>query len=59
MEKASARERQIMVLAQKINQLMRSHGEAQERRNEAIDAYDVARILFRSPENDDGSEGRL
>lgn len=41
--KASARERRIILLAQKINQLMRAHAV----RNEAIDAYDIARVLFR------------
>lgn len=46
--KASARERRIIALAQKINQLMRSHKD----RLEAIDAYDAARILFRLPVNE-------
>jgi len=57
--KASGRERRIIAMAHKINQLMRSHGSEQIKRNEAIDAYDAARILFRSPETDDGSEDRL
>jgi cytochrome c len=46
--KASARERRIITLAQKINGLMRRHAD----RLEAIDAYDVARILFRLPVNE-------
>ncbi len=53
--KLSAREKRIVVLASAINELMRKHKD----RNEAIDAYDAARILFRSPENYDGSEDRL
>ncbi len=56
--KASGRERRIVALAQKINQLMRSHGSEDRERNEAIDAYDAARILFRVPTNEDSSEGR-
>uniref|UniRef100_E6QIP0 Uncharacterized protein n=1 Tax=mine drainage metagenome TaxID=410659 RepID=E6QIP0_9ZZZZ len=59
---ASARERRIIALAQKINQLMRGHegaSDPDESRNEAIDAYDAARILFRQPNNDDSSMGRL
>ena len=51
----TAREKRIIKLAQALNALMHKH----PNRNEAIDAYDAARILFRSPENDDGSEGRL
>ena len=50
----TAREKRIIKLAQAINTLMHKH----PNRNEAIDAYDVARILFRSPENFDGSEDR-
>ena len=46
--KASGRERRIIALAQKINKLMRGHGD----RLEAIDAYDAARILFRLPVNE-------
>ncbi len=46
--KASARERRIMVLAQKINELMRGHAD----RLEAIDAHDMGRILFRLPVNE-------
>jgi hypothetical protein len=52
-------------LAQKINKLMRGHfehlsgkGAKDARRNEAIDAYDAARILVREPTNEDSSEGR-
>lgn len=56
--KGSARERRIIALAQKINQLMRAHGSDDRPRNEAIDAYDAARILFRVLTNEDSSEGR-
>lgn len=54
-EKLSARERRIVVLASAINELMRKHKD----RNEAIDAYDAARIMFRNPTNNDENEGRL
>jgi hypothetical protein len=56
---ASGREKRIIALAQKINGLMRSHGGGDEERNEAVDAYDMARILYRAPYNHDSSEGRL
>ena len=41
--KFSPRERRVVNLAVAINRLMREHKD----RNEAIDAYDMARILFR------------
>lgn len=50
----TAREKRIVKLAQSINVLMRKHPD----RNEAIDAYDAARILFRNPTNIDENEGR-
>jgi hypothetical protein len=39
----STREKRIIRLASSINELMRKHKD----RNEAIDAYDMARVLFR------------
>jgi hypothetical protein len=56
---ASGRERRIISLAQKINRLMRGHGASDEERNEAVDGYDMARVLFRAPTNDDSSQDRL
>ena len=53
--KMSAREQRIVKLAAAINALMRGHKD----RNEAIDAYDAARIMFRNPTTDDENEGRL
>ncbi len=47
--KTSARERRIVVLALAINELMRKHKD----RNEALDAIETARILFRLPGNND------
>ncbi|MGB7266045.1 MAG: hypothetical protein WBC92_11070 [Terracidiphilus sp.] len=44
-----------MVLAQKINELMRGHAgptDPDESRNEAIDAHETARILFRLPKDE-------
>lgn len=58
-EKISSREHRIVRLATEISKLMRLHGDGDKARNEAIDAYDVARIMFRSPNNDDSSGGRL
>lgn len=43
-EGLSAREKRIVNLASQINKLMRQHPD----RVEAIDAYDVARVLFRT-----------
>ena len=48
--KMSAREKRIVVLASAINELMRSHKD----RNEAIDAYDMARVFFRKGTGDKG-----
>lgn len=42
----SQRERSIIKLATRINDLMREHKD----RCEAIDAYDMARVLFRKGE---------
>ena len=47
-QKQTKRERRIYALALSISQIMRSHPD----RTEAIDAYDVARILFRKGSND-------
>ncbi len=41
----SRRQKSIIKLASQINDLMRSHPD----RAEAIDAYDMARVLFRKP----------
>jgi hypothetical protein len=46
--KASGREKRIIVLAHKINYLMRLSPD----RNEAIDAHEMARILFRLPQDE-------
>jgi hypothetical protein len=48
--KMSAREQRIVKLAVAINALMRSHKD----RNEAIDAYDMARVFFRKGTGDKG-----
>jgi hypothetical protein len=45
-----AREKRVVKLAQAINVLMRKHPD----RNEAIDAYDVARVLFRKGTGEKG-----
>ncbi len=47
--KLSAREKRIVKLAAAINALMRKHKD----RNEALDAIETARILFRLPGNND------
>lgn len=47
---ASGREKRIISLAKKIDVIMREH----EDRLEAIDAYDMARILFRKGTEDGG-----
>lgn len=59
--KASARERRIIALAQKINRLMRAHAgsaDSEATRNEAIDAHEAARILFRLPKDEYASDER-
>lgn len=48
--KLSARERRIVSLATSINKVMREHVD----RNEAIDAYDMARVLFRKGTDEKG-----
>jgi hypothetical protein len=45
MQRPSSRDARIKRLAQEICRLMRQHSD----RVEAIDAYDMARILFRRP----------
>lgn len=49
-EQLSPREKRIVTLASSINNLMRQHKD----RNEAIDAYDVARVMFRKGTGEDG-----
>jgi hypothetical protein len=49
-KKSSKREERIFSLAVSISDLMRSHTD----RNEAIDAYDVARVLFRKQTREGG-----
>lgn len=50
----SARERRIIALASSINKLMREHTD----RYEAIDAYDMARVMFRLAGGEEGFIGR-
>jgi len=50
MQGLSRREKAIIKLASRINNLMRQHKD----RNEAIDAYDMARVLFRKGSGEDG-----
>ena len=52
--KNTAREKRIFKLAQSISNQMRQHPD----RNEAIDAYDMARVLFRFETKDEGFNGR-
>ena len=55
------REKRIIALAQKINQLMQAHrgpGDPRESRNEAVDAHETARILFRLPKDEYEADGR-
>ena len=52
----SQRECRVLNLASSINGLMREHTD----RNEAIDAYDMARILFRKTiESTHAAQGQL
>lgn len=48
--KLTAREKRIVSLAVSINKMMREHAD----RNEAIDGYDMARVLFRKGTNEKG-----
>lgn len=50
----STRERKIVILAVNIANLMRQHPD----RNEAIDAYDMARVLFRKGTGEKGLNRR-
>ena len=52
--KLSAREKRIVSLAASINNAMREHAD----RNEAIDAYDMARVLFRKGISEKGFTAR-
>ena len=50
----NGRERRIIALAKQIAALMREHKD----RYEAIDAYDMARVLFRLGSDEEGFIGR-
>lgn len=52
--KLSAREKRIVSVAASINNVMREHPD----RNEAIDAYDMARVLFRKGTDEKGFSRR-
>jgi hypothetical protein len=53
-DRLSRRERRIVRLASGINNLMRKHPD----RYEAIDAYDVARVMFRLGSDEEEFSGR-
>ena len=52
--KSPAKRERIITLAERICDLMQKHVD----RNEAIDAYDIARVLFRKGTDEKGFKGR-